>query len=140
MRGLALLFVVTLVGCGAAKHLAVSADGRAVLADAYDGHLDHDWSCASLRAAVQRLPQDPPTYSTMPAMLERALDNACDAALAGLHTGASRADVRAALGPPDSSPRCWRYRWRAVTSSGVDGGRVCFTGARVSLVQTALHG
>lgn len=140
MRVGVVLLMAMLVGCGAAQHLAVSEDGRAVLADAYDGHLAHEWSCGSLRAAVRRLPQDPPTYSTMPAMLERALDNVCDPALAGLHAGTSRADVRAALGAPDSSPRCWRYSWPAVTSSGVDGARVCFTRGRVSLVQTAVHG
>jgi hypothetical protein len=60
-----------------AAPLAVSSDGRAVLQDVYDGHLDERWSCASLRAAIARLPVDGPIYSTIPRILEAAAARAC---------------------------------------------------------------
>jgi hypothetical protein len=57
--------------------LAVSRDGRAVLQDVYDGHLDERWSCGSLRVAIARLPTDPPTYSRLPGILDAAAARAC---------------------------------------------------------------
>jgi len=75
---LAALVVVVAVGCGGGPaKLAVSRDGRAVLRDAYDGKLDRNWSCASLRAAYRRLPADPPTYSTIPALIMSAEKRVC---------------------------------------------------------------
>ncbi len=103
MRLVAALLVTLLSGCSASHHqqLAFSANGKAVIRDAYDGRLDHNWSCDSLRAAVGRLP--------------------------------------ALLGPPDRTPRCWFYYWSPDASSAIDGARLCFTGGRVSFVQTAVH-
>jgi hypothetical protein len=142
MRLAAVLLVTLIPGCGPAahQHLAISADGKAVIRDAYDGRLDRDWSCGSLRAAVQRLPSVAPAYSTLPLMIDRAAGTACDDALAGVHRGLTRARVAALLGPPDRTPRCWLYRWPPNASSAVDGARLCFKGDRVSLVQTAVHG
>jgi hypothetical protein len=57
--------------------LRIDSTGRGVLADVYDGRLDKHWSCGSLRAAIARLPADPPTYSTLPLVLSRAARKAC---------------------------------------------------------------
>jgi len=65
---------------------------------------------------------------------------ACDHALLGVHRGQTKARVTALLGPPDRAPRCWLYRWMPQPSSAVDGARICFSGDRVALVQTAVHG
>lgn len=133
---LATCLVLALVACGSTK-LAVSRDGRAVLNDAYDGHLDRHWSCGSLRAAYLRLPVDM-TYSTIPALIGDAAEKTCDHALASLKTGISRRQVAAALGKPDRGGRCELYRWPATQSSG-DGARICFAHARATLVQTSMH-
>jgi hypothetical protein len=63
-----LLLVLAVAGCGsnpklstattAASNLTASADGKQVIQDAYDGHLDRSWSCGSLNAASDRLPKD----------------------------------------------------------------------------------
>ena len=156
MRILALAaLVATVVGCGSSRHerLADSSDGRAVLQDAYDGHLDRHWSCGSLRAALRRLPGDR-IYSTLPVIIGRTAAGACDAALAELEVGATRAQVRSSLGAPDSGSRCWVTRWPPADAgqsvrfkgnhpagrrSSVDGARVCFSGDRAVQIQTAVH-
>jgi hypothetical protein len=141
VRLAAVLVILLAVGCGSTgRHFAVSSDGRAVLRDSYDGHLDHDWSCGSLRAATRRLPVDGPIYSTIPGMLFRAEGSACDYALATLERGVTRDRTRLALGRPDRSPRCWLYRWSPNTASAVDGARICFSNGRVSFIETAVHG
>ncbi|HEV2591447.1 MAG TPA: hypothetical protein VGU02_06090, partial [Gaiellaceae bacterium] len=56
--------LIALAATGCSSKLAVSRDGRAVLDDAYDGKLDRNWSCGSLRAAYRRLPPDPAAYAT----------------------------------------------------------------------------
>jgi hypothetical protein len=141
MRWLAAIVVVlAAAACGHTQtKLAVSPDGRAVLRDAYDGKLDRNWSCGSLRAAYRRLPEDPPTYSTLPALVGDAAGKACDAALATVHVGARPHDVTTALGAPDRSPRCRLYRWPPGSGS-VDGARICFAAGRVVRIQTAVHG
>jgi hypothetical protein len=65
---------------------------------------------------------------------------ACDAALHDVHRGQTKARVTALLGAPDRAPRCWLYRWMPEPTSAVDGARICFSGDRVALVQTAVHG
>jgi hypothetical protein len=58
---------VIIAGCGGSRELAVNADGRPVLQDAVDGHLDRHWSCGSHKvqfgahrttAAHPTVPQD----------------------------------------------------------------------------------
>jgi hypothetical protein len=85
------------------------------------------------------LPQDPPTYSTLPLLLANAAGTACDDALGTLHAGDTPRAVTAALGRPDRTPRCWLYRWPAGLNTG-DGARICFAGGRVARIQQALHG
>jgi hypothetical protein len=149
--------VTTLVlpGCGSShrhlEKLAVSDDGRTVIQDAYDGHLDRDWSCGSLRAAYKRLPKDG-VSSTLPVVIARAVAEACDAALKSVHVRMTTASVRVALGSPDKAGRCWRFSWPPADAgqsvlddpskrrSAVDGARACFNDGRVSLLQTAVHG
>ena len=148
----ALVVVVTVAGCGASHRLARSADGRAVLSDAIDGHLDRDWTCGSLRAALMHLPPGGgPTYSTLPEMVGRAAGEACDARLKSVHAGMTATAVRQALGIPDTRRRCWVFRWpptdvglgRPKNSSRrvspIDGARVCFNDGHVLKVQTAMH-
>jgi len=136
------LAVIACPGCGGhATRLAVSPDGRAVLQDAYDGHLDRNWSCSSLRAALLRLPPGGgPVYSTLPQQLGRAAGRACDAALAGIHEGAASAVVGRALGRADATGRCRRYAWQPGTVSVVDGARICLAGGRVARIQVSVHG
>ena len=136
---LAVLVVLAVAGCGGSSKLAVSRDGRAVLRDASDGRLDQRWSCSSLQAADARLPQDPPTYSTLPRMLADAAGRACDGALDSLHPGDTPSAVTAALGQPDRAPRCWIYRWPAGPSTG-DGARICFAAGRVARILRFVHG
>jgi hypothetical protein len=137
---LAALVVFVLAGCGgSAKQLVVSRDGRAVLSDAYDGKLDRNWSCGSLRAAYRRLPPDPPTYSAIPGLIGDAAGKACDAAIDHVRVGVKEHDVAVALGMPDRTPRCWLYRWPPGTG-GLDGARVCFANGRATIVQFAVHG
>jgi hypothetical protein len=73
-----LVFAVVACGSRTAKP-EVSRDGRAVLRDAYDGRLDHNWSCASLRAAYRRLPSSPPMYSKVPQLIGDSAARACRA-------------------------------------------------------------
>jgi len=132
--------------------LAVSADGRSVLQDAVDGHLDRHWSCGSLRAALGHLrPGGGPTNSTIPAMVGRAAGKTCDAAVATVHVGMTSAALRRTLGTPDTYGRCWVLRWPPTDAgqnrlhnaspggSNVDGMRVCFNDGHVSRLQTAMH-
>lgn len=71
--------VLAATACGAHRaKLAVSRDGRAVLYDAYDGRLDRNWSCESLRAAYRRLPPSPPMYSKLPGLIAASERRACD--------------------------------------------------------------
>ena len=135
------LLVSLLVGCGgsSAKHLAVSADGRAVIQDAYDNqHLDRDWSCGSLRAAVGRLAID--GYSAITVMIDVAAGHACDEALAQVRAGLTQERVRAILGTPDRTPRCWLYSWPSQPRSSTDGARICFANGRVETIQFSEHG
>jgi hypothetical protein len=147
--------LAVLAGCGRSpghlEKLAVSDDGRAVIQDGYDGHLDRDWSCGSLRAAYKRLPGDGVSL-TLPVLVGRAAAEACDAALAGVHVRMTTASVRIALGRPDKAGRCWLFSWPPADAgqsvlvdpskrrSAVDGARACFDDGRVSLLQTAVHG
>jgi hypothetical protein len=137
VRIAAALIVAFLAGCGTTHRAkpAQSSDGRAVLRDASDGHLDSDWSCGSFRAAVKRLPEGL-TISPVAAAAGRA----CDHALTRLRDGDSKARVANLLGTPDRSPRCWFYGWPPTTSSAIDGARICFSRNHVSLLQTAVHG
>lgn len=155
-RVLVVLIVVValvVVGCGRSHRLALSADGRAVSSDASDGHLDRDWTCGSLRAALTRLPSGGgPIYSTLPEMIGRAAGEACDAGLKSLHAGMTAAAVQTMLGTPDTRGRCWLLRWPPADlgqgrlynpsrrASPVDGARVCFNDGHVLKVQTAIHG
>jgi hypothetical protein len=106
--------LAVLTGCGSGpsrlEKLAVSDDGRAVIQDGYDGHLDRGWSCGSLRAAYKRLPRDGVSL-TLPVLIGRAAAEACDAALAGVHVRMTTASLRMALGRPDKAARCWLFRW-----------------------------
>ena len=116
------------------------ATWRGVLQDVYDGRLDRVWPCGAVRNAIAHLPQDPPTYSTIPGQLARATAPACDVQLADLAPGAPRAAVNEALGTPDlTGPRCPVWRWHPEAGSA-DGARICFAHGRATLVQTALHG
>jgi hypothetical protein len=61
--------------------------------------------------------------------------------------GMTKKQVRALAGEPQvAGPRCWLYRFvlntrgNQLTGSSIDGMRFCFARARVSLVQTAVHG
>jgi hypothetical protein len=137
VRLVAVLLVTLLSGCSGAS---TGPEWKAVIRDAYDGRLDRNWSCSSLRAAVAHLPQDVAAYGTIPLLLDSATGRACDAALGRVERGLTRAEVTALLGPPDRTPRCWFYSWPPDQSSSVDGTRLCFTGDRVSRVQTAVHG
>ncbi|HZQ80348.1 MAG TPA: DUF4232 domain-containing protein [Gaiellaceae bacterium] len=60
-----------------AAPVITGTDWRPVFEDVYDGHLDEHWSCGLLRAAIAHLPQDPPMYSKIPAILEAAARRAC---------------------------------------------------------------
>jgi hypothetical protein len=142
VRLVAALLVTLLLSCGAPQHpkLADRADGKGVIRDAMDGRLDRNWSCSSLRAAVARLPDDMGALQRTPVMIEAAAGRACDAALAQVERGLTRAEVTALLGPPDRTPRCWFYSWPPDPASAVDGVRLCFAGDSVSFVQTAEHG
>jgi hypothetical protein len=146
--------VTALAGCRSQSHgekRAVSADGRAVIRDAYDGRLDRDWSCGSLRAAYERLPSDGVSL-TLPRFVGRAAAEACDAALATVHVGMTDTRVRMALGRPDRAGGCLLFRWPPADAgqsvlvspstrrSPVDGARMCFDKRHVSLLQTAVHG
>jgi hypothetical protein len=135
---LGVVLVAAACGSGNAK-LAVSRDGRAVLNDAYDGKLDRNWSCGSLRAAYRRLPPDGPMYSTIPRLIGDAAGMACDAAFKTVHVGSKEHDVTTALGVPDRAPRCWLYRWPP-GAGAADGARICFANGRAAIVQTAVHG
>src|SRR5437870_1011615 len=107
MRAAFCLLVVLLTGCGgsSAKHLAVSADGRAVLQYALDnGRLNRDWSCGSLRAALTRLRVDI-DYSTVVGMLHEAAGRTCDQALTQVRERLRARRVRAILGVADRTPR-----------------------------------
>jgi hypothetical protein len=142
VRLVAVLLVLAAASCAGHHHEApaVSRDGRAVLQDAYDGRLDRQWSCGSLRAAYARLPVGGPTYSPLPGLIGNAAGAACDEALDAVGKGAGRARVEALLGQPDRRPRCWLYRWTPRSDSAQDGARICFAGNRVSFVQVAVHG
>jgi hypothetical protein len=153
VRTVLVLTALILAGCaGGHQSLAVSVDGRAVLQDAKDGHLDRDWSCASLRAAVRRLPPGGgPGYSTIPSIIDLAGGEACDAALGTVQVGMRIAAVRLALGAPDRAARCWLFRWPPADAgqsvhvnpskrrSSVDGARVCFSNGRVTRLQLGMH-
>ena len=151
-----ILLAAIVSGCGnrADNQLAISSDGSAVIQDAYDGHLNHNWSCGSLRAAFQRLPTDG-VYQTLPVMIGEATAKRCDSALAGLRVGGTRAQVQQQLGRPNSGHRCWVLQWPPADEgqallykvahpskplSNVDGARVCFRAGRVRQIQTAMHG
>lgn len=111
-----------------------------VFRDISDGRFDRAWPCAALRDALAHLPVDGPAYSTVGLKLGRAAEAACDAQVAGIARGAPRFAVAAAFGEPSfGGPRCPVWRWKPFDSS-VDGVRVCFSHARATLVQTALHG
>jgi hypothetical protein len=137
-----LLGVVVLVACGGSTPIAVSRNGKAVLEDAskHDGHLTRNWSCGSLRAAVSRLPEDPPTYSTLPERIDETAGKTCDAAFTSLRNGIVEEAVENALGAPTRTARCWRYAWPPDSSSSLDGARFCFTAGRISTIQAAVHG
>ena len=123
-----LLFVA---GCGFGKQadLVVSSDGKAVVQDALDGHLDQRWSCGSLRRAADRLPSDL-GYSAIVPTIGQAAGSTCREALAKVHRGMSRASVRSILGRPDRTPRCWIYGWPTEPKSSVAGARICFANGR----------
>lgn len=142
MRFASILLVVLAAGCGAGKRepLSVDRDGRAVLQDVHDGHLDRRWSCGSLRAAYRRLPVDGPVYSPIPALIGDAAGSACDDALEDVRKGTTRARVAFLLGRPDRRPRCWLFRWPPGTDAAQDGARICFEGDRVATIQIAVHG
>ena len=134
------LLAVLSAGCGGSsgKHLATSTDGRAVIHDAYDNqHLDRDWSCGSLRAAVRRLAAD--GYSAITVMIDDATGRACDQALAQVRVGLKPERARAILGVPDRTPRCWLYSWPVHKSSSSDGARICFVDGQVGRVQFSEH-
>jgi hypothetical protein len=148
--GLVILLAVVVVGCGGSHQLRVSRDGRAVLADALDGHLDTGWSCGSRRAALTRLPSSPPMYSPIPGIIGQAAGQACDAALRSVRVGVTDSTVRRAFGNPDNRARCWTFKWpptdlsqrdRGPSSRGssIEGARFCFQGGRVTKLQTAVH-
>lgn len=65
------------VSAVSAAPVVSGSDWRAVFNDVYDGHLDERWSCSLLHAAIAHLPQDPPIYSKIPAILEAAAKRAC---------------------------------------------------------------
>ena len=133
--------IALLPSCGGAHHaVAYSRDGKAVIRDAYDGRLDRNWSCGSLRAAVLRLPSAPGPGQTIPLMIDDAAGRACDEALADVHPGSPMPRVTRLLGTPNRSARCSLYRWPPQPSSAVDGVRLCFSGDLVSRVQVAVHG
>jgi hypothetical protein len=136
VRWIAAVLVALLCGCSSAS---AGPEWKAVIRDAFDGRLDRSWSCSSLRAAVAHLPQDVAAYGTIPLLLDLATGRACDAALAHVERGLTRAEVTAVLGPPDRTPRCWLYSWPPDQRSAIDGARLCFSGDRVALVQTAVH-
>jgi hypothetical protein len=136
VRWIAAVLVALLCGCSSTS---AGPEWKAVIRDAFDGRLDHSWSCSSLRAAVAHLPQDVAAYGTIPLLLDSATGRACDAALAHVERGLTRAEVTAVLGRPDRTPRCWLYSWPPTASSAVDGARLCFSGDRVALVQRAMH-
>ena len=151
VRIVLVVVAVVVAGCGG-HQLAVSADGRSVLNDAADGHLNRDWSCGSLRAALGRLPPGGgPTYSTIPAIIDLAAGETCDASLGTVQVGMQIAAVRLALGAPDRTGRCLLFRWPPADAgqsvlvnpskrrSSVDGARVCFSNGRVTRLQTAMH-
>ena len=153
MRIVLVVVALTLAGCGGSERLAVSTDGRAVLSDARDGHLDRDWTCGSLRAALTRLPSGGgPMYSTVPVTIGRAAGKACDTALGSVRVGLTASAVRKTLGTPDTGGRCSVFRWPPTDAgqgrrhdasrggSPVDGARVCFTDGHAIKVQTAIHG
>ena len=142
MRFTSILLVVLAAGCGGGTHeaLAVDPDGRAVLRDVYDGHLDRRWSCGSLRAAYERLPVGGPVYSPIPALIGKAAGTACDEAVRELRRGTTRTRVASLLGRPDRRARCWLFRWPPGTDSSQDGARICFDASRVASVQVAVHG
>lgn len=108
-----------------------------IVSDAMDGKVDGDWSCASMRYVVDRVPVL--VYSEKLASLRSATSRTCLSALRELRVGASPSRVVSALGRPDKAPRCWLYRWPVVRGAAGDGARICFDGqhvARIGISQT----
>jgi hypothetical protein len=131
-----------LSGCGGSRkeQLAVSVDGRAVVAEAFDNQrLDRHWSCGSLRAAVSSLPMDVSDQGSIVDLLRAAAGRSCDEALKRVRKGMTRGDIETLLGRPDGIARCLVFRWPSTEDSSVDGARMCFEGGKVSFVQTAEH-
>jgi hypothetical protein len=55
-----------------------TAAWKRAVQDAYDGHLDVEWPCPTLREAIRHLPEDGgATYSRIPRLLARAERAAC---------------------------------------------------------------
>lgn len=89
----------------------------AVLEDVYrDGKLGHEWNCPSLRAAIRKLPEDVVRYSHVGEPVFAASRRRCAAALATITAGASKDEVRAALGAPTAViGGCWVYSWKPLS-------------------------
>jgi hypothetical protein len=155
--GAAILVVALgLSACGSSQnkpHLAVSTNGKAVIEDAYSGHLKHAWSCGSLRAALDRIPGDRvgPGVSDV---IRPAAAVACDEALGVVHSGDTKSAIVVSLGRPDTAGRCWVFDWPPADAgqpallramhpmqqlSPVDGVRICFDGQKAQAVQTSMH-
>ena len=158
MRSGAALLAVALglsaCGSGNKPHLAISTDGKAVIQDAYSGQLKHDWSCGSLRAALDRLPGDRVGPGVQD-VIGPAAAAACDKALSVIHTGDAKSAIASSLGRPDTAGRCSVFDWPPADAgqpallramhpmqqlSPVDGARICFDGQKAQLVQTSMHG
>jgi len=130
------LLLLALTSCGGHAR-ATSNDGAGVLRDAEDGHLDQNWSCGSLRAAVARY--SPASLQAVGA--QAATGKACERAVERLKVGTIRSTVRDAMGPPmivdrERPGRCWFYTWpRSLALTDAGSARICFNGNKVSLVQ-----
>jgi hypothetical protein len=101
-----------------------------------NGRFDHAHSCPAVVVAATNanVPSDRATYTRFPhdvRSLARRVCHAGDAARIVL--GMSDADVASIAGAPRfpiSGPHCWAYTTR----------RFCFTGKRVSKIQSVNHG
>jgi len=139
-RSILLLAVALATACGGSS-VAVSTDGSGVMADAQDGHLDKNWSCGSLIAALGRFS---PTVMRSVGAPDLAAKT-CDRALLGVEVGATKEEVLGLLGPsriPSSrfARGCWFYSWQPARLSPIDGARVCFKAGKVRLIKRSLHG
>lgn len=139
MRFALIGLVLLAAGCGSAAPRLTGkpitpAEWKAVFADWYAHGPDlHGHSCGAMVVAIEHLPVDPPTYSTIYADLTRYASKVCTRhpRYDRITDGMPDEDVATLAGlPRRTGLHCWLYTER----------RVCFTYGRASIVQRVVHG